>query len=72
MSRKIKKIKKRISDIHYKSFNETLQVIAILKCLECTCCYYETLRISDVRLVINAVQQKIQLVEGYIDDLSLI
>jgi hypothetical protein len=73
MSRKIKKIKKKIENIHCKSFDEVLQVSAILKCLECACYYCDdTFKISDAKLVLNVIQQKMKIIENCIDDLSLI
>jgi len=73
MSRKIKKIKKRVENIYCKSFDEVLQVLAILKCLECACYYYDDiLKFADVKLIINVIQQKMQIIEDCIDDLSLI
>jgi hypothetical protein len=73
MNRKIKKIKKRVADIHYKSFEETLQILAILKCLEYACYYCDdTFKFADVKLVISVIQQKMQIIEDCIDNLSLI
>lgn len=72
MSRKLKKIKKIITKVHDNSFEEILQVSAILKCLESACYYENTLKISDIEMIISAIQQKMQVIENCIDDLSLI
>ena len=75
MSRRIKKIKKKAEDIHYKNFNEILEILAVLKCLEYTCLYCDDddiLTISDVEAVIRVIQQKMHVIAGCIDSLSLI
>lgn len=73
MSKKIKKIREKVENVYYKNLDEILEVSAILKSLKCAFDYDDdTLTIPDVRLVINVIQQKLQLIEQYTDDLSLI